>query len=313
MNLVNKSIRRISTYIVDIINLFKPNKLFINGYFLHEGCRISLNNNWGDDINITFLQDISNLNILVKSESPLYKYFPIKAFNCIGSVIGYYTDKYTSIWGSGIISENMSIPYKPIRVYSVRGPLTREILLKNGIDCPEIYGDPALLISRYYRPDIEKKYELGIIPHFIDENNNAIKDFCESHPDVLIIHMRGYKHWQDIPNQILSCKKIISSSLHGLIVSDSYGIPNKWVRFSNDIVGGNFKYHDYFASVGRICGDPTPINTSIDIKNIIDNNLFELASNIDYDIIFEACPFKEYLQDYRKMDFSLLQYKKSNI
>ena len=133
----------ISRLRIDIRKLFLPNKLFLNGYFKRTNGDIILNNNWGDDINISFLQDISDFNILVKNTSLLYRYLPIKSYNCIGSLIGYYTDKNTYIWGSGIISEDMPIPYKPVKVYSVRGPLTRKVLLDHRIDCPEIYGDPA--------------------------------------------------------------------------------------------------------------------------------------------------------------------------
>lgn len=62
----------------------------------------------------------------------------------------------TEVWGAGIISENSLLKEKPSKVYAVRGPLTRQRLIKEGIDCPEIYGDPALLIPYYYRPKVTK-------------------------------------------------------------------------------------------------------------------------------------------------------------
>lgn len=57
---------------MDIKNIFKPNKLFINGFFARKNGKLITNHNWGDDINISFLQEISNLNIIVKNISFLF-------------------------------------------------------------------------------------------------------------------------------------------------------------------------------------------------------------------------------------------------
>jgi hypothetical protein len=43
---------------------------------------------------------------------------------------------------------------------------------------------------------------------------------------------------------------VISTSLHGLIVSHSYGIPALWISFKEkDLFGDNIKFLDYFSSV----------------------------------------------------------------
>lgn len=294
----------------DFVYLLEPNKLYIYSWMTYRGLKM-LNNNWGDDINKYFIESISHLKVKDVTPSLFYKLLPIKGYSCIGSIIGNFKADNYEVWGSGIIEENHELESSPKKVYSVRGPFTRRELLKNGIHCPEKYGDPALLISRYYRPSFEKIYELGIIPHYTDIDNPTLKSFCNHHPKVHIIKMQGYNDWHDIPQEICSCKKIISSSLHGLIISDSYRVPNAWVRFSDQIIGGKFKYLDYFSSVGRIEMSPHRVNSEEDIESIIINDEFSIAPNdkINYRDIFNACPFKDKLFDYKELIPKLSEYE----
>lgn len=281
----------------DFVYLFKPNKIFIYSWMKYKGAKM-LHNNWGDDINKFFIEEISNTEVKDLSLSFFYKLFPVKAYSCIGSILGDFPLKRTEVWGSGFIEEGRMLKEKPLKIHSVRGPLTRRELLSQGIDCPERYGDPALLISRYYRKNVEKKFQYGIVPHYIDENNQILIDFCQKHPEFTVIRMKGYKDWHDIPDQIMQCQRIISSSLHGLIMADSYEIPNVWVRFSDDIKGGDFKYKDYFLSVGRMIESPLYIKSIDDLERIIINDNTSVAQNIDYRSIYEACPFRDRLYDY---------------
>lgn len=292
----------------DIAYLFKPNKLFVYSWMEYKGSKM-LNNNWGDDINKYFFESISDFKIQNLSPSLFYKLFPIKGYSCIGSIIGIFSTKKYEVWGSGLIERNKEIKNPPLKVHSVRGPLTREELIKKGIACPEIYGDPALLISRYYRKLVDKTYTWGIIPHYTDENNPALIDFCDKHPEVLLIRMQGYNDWHEIPDKIMSCRHIISSSLHGLIMADSYGVPNAWVRFSDAITGGDFKYLDYFQSVGRKINGPYYINTRQDLERIIIEDATSRAHDINFRSIFEACPFKDKLKDYNELIPKLPNYQ----
>jgi pyruvyltransferase len=123
--------------------------------------------------------------------------------------------------------------------------MTRENLMNNSISCPEIYGDPGLLIKKYSSPVSIKKYKLGLIPHKSEKNLNPLKDFSKI-PEVKIIDIENTKNFL---NDLNSCEKIASSSLHGLIFSDSFQIPNIWISLSDKIDGGQFKYLDYYSSI----------------------------------------------------------------
>ena len=53
----------------------------------------------------------------------------------------------------------------------------------------------------------------------------------------------------DIINDIQSCEKILSSSLHGIIVAMAYGIPVLRIKISDEIYGDGIKYDDFYNSV----------------------------------------------------------------
>ena len=119
--------------------------------------------NWGDYINMEFANLISHKPIV-----PATYHVRRPIISMIGSVLQWTSSKDTIIWGSGCLNskdEGWSKVEKPLRVCAVRGPLTREVLLKHGIDCPPIYGDPVLLFPRYYTPPNFKSNKIGIIPH----------------------------------------------------------------------------------------------------------------------------------------------------
>lgn len=231
---------------------------FENGQFIH--------NNFGDDINIPLLEALSGKKVIHISQSKLWR---IPRLLCIGSIIENFSSEKSLIWGSGCIYGNIKIKAIPKRVCAVRGKFSRQVLLKQGIPCPKIYGDPALLLPYIYTPHTEKKYKYGYIPHVIDYDLPHVKEFREKHPEILFIQFRNYKSWQDVIEQINSCENIISSSLHGLIISDAYGIPNVRVIFSDQIIGGDFKYKDYFSGVDRQYTDPIDCREEIHHDAII--------------------------------------------
>ena len=106
----------------------------------------------------------------------------------------------------------------------MRGPLTRSRLLDVGIDCPPVYGDPALLVPLYYWPEVEKTHDVGIV---IRHSEHLWRDLDQD-DSVKVIDF-GSSDIETVLREILSCRRIISSSLHGLVIADAYGIPNAWL------------------------------------------------------------------------------------
>ena len=213
---------------------------------------------------------------------------------CIGSLLGSEGTslRKTVVWGTGMFGEK-PLPDKPLKICSVRGPRTMRFIQEQGIECPAKYGDPALLLPLFYHPQRrEKHFRLGIIPHVIDQNHPVIEEIRRTRRDVLVIDLAHYDKWTDVIDQICSCDMIASSSLHGLIVSDAYGVPNCWIELTGKISGGHFKFFDYASSVARKLTEPFVLKSIEQLPQIVELCSEWKTPAIDTQAIMDACPFK---------------------
>lgn len=247
--------------------------------------------NWGDDVSIVLTELLSKKKVIP------YKFALIKSTNylCIGSIIQWYSNNNSIIWGAGLLYYSTNIK-KPHKVLAVRGPLTRQCLLDNKIQCPEIYGDPALLFPLFYQPkNLAPKYKLGIICHYSELHKRRIPiPLSVSEDDILFINISHYSKWTEFIDQITSCQCIISSSLHGIIVSDAYKVPNIWTSFSDNMNKDNeFKFQDYFLSVNKTNEKIALYNDLIYIQDLIKYIKSKWVSpQIDLNKLLSVCPFK---------------------
>ncbi len=144
-------------------------------------------------------------------------------------------------------------------------------------------ADPGLLASHMYERSSSPEYAVGIVPHYVDALTpypGALRDkFGKS---ALVIDVSAPP--EVVIRQISNCEVILSSSLHGIVVADSYSIPNAWTVMSNDILGHGYKFYDYNAAFNVrqqptfIAGDERPseilasaVRKDIDIKHVQDS------------------------------------------
>lgn len=122
--------------------------------------------NYGDLLGKYLVEKIANKKaVWTKPSAFSFQNFFSPIYVTIGSILTNVNDKCV-VWGSGIISKEYNI--KKAKFLAVRGPQTRMHLIEQGYSVPEVYGDPALLLPRYYSPNIKKEYKIGIIPHYKD-------------------------------------------------------------------------------------------------------------------------------------------------
>lgn len=173
-----------------------------------------------------------------------------------------------TVWGTGCMNDRTIV--KPnCRFLAVRGKLTRAAI--GGSPVPEVYGDPALLLPLLYDPDVPVVHDTGVIPHFLD------KDIAPTNGHHFIDVQAD---WKDVVREIKSCRKVISSSLHGIVIAEAYGVPAEWARFSDRILGGDFKFQDYFSGTGREPQRYGPLEPIEDLA-AIQNGLIEALKGLD--------------------------------
>ncbi|VXC31340.1 Exosortase [Flavobacterium sp. 9AF] len=197
--------------------------------------------NFGDYLTPYLVEKLTGKKpILFSPKSKFARFF--KHSLMVGSIISRSNNK-TLVWGSGIIKKDDQI--KGGNFLLVRGPKTRKRLEELGLKFTTRYGDPAIILPKLYSPKIEKKYEIGIIPHFF-HYEELISNY-KNDGSVFFINLLT-NDIEEVIKQILSCKKIISTSLHGVIVSHTYKIPAIWWKYAH-LNGDDIKFYDYFESV----------------------------------------------------------------
>ena len=212
----------------------------------------------------------------------------------IGSVLLWknaYQD--ITVWGSGLLTDGLGNGKRRMRnllihhlmhrvdVRSVRGPETGRLLRHIGIRCPEIYGDPAILLPEFYTPQTKEMRAYNIIPHHSDRAGYSERpEFVDIITD----------DWQATVSQICSAKLNICGSLHALIISEAYGIPA--ILLLPDQGGKKkpttlLKYKDYYLSTERAA--------------------FPIASTVEEALSMEPAPLPE-LEALRKKQMEVFPY-----
>jgi pyruvyltransferase len=199
----------------------------------------------------------------------------------VGSILS-YAQNCDIIWGAGVNGKSPDKAYRfdQLDVRAVRGPLTRDFLLKRGIPCPEVYGDPTLLLPllfpEFQKPNVPEN-EYAIIPHYSDE------PLFSSHPNVISVK----EPWAIVVEKILNSRFVISSALSGIIVAEAFGIPARLLQIENKANTEDlFKYKDYYYGTNRSTFTPAhSIEEALDMGG-------EALPSCDLEKLIRAFPYE---------------------
>lgn len=226
--------------------------------------------NFGDLIGPYIISKITNKPVI-----------NIKDLNCpgimsIGSIIQMIDRKDMIIWGSGLMHKPSSKQTQNIKKYSpkvlsLRGRETAKCLLEANINIPDnvVYGDPALILPLFYTPLIIESKNIGICPHYTHKMHFLTN--ISDHNTLKIIDVQ--KDVETVVNDICSSSVCISTSLHGLIIAQAYGVPWVWLEICDDNLGGeDFKFKDFFSTIDESQVSHIKVNvqevSSLDYKAI---------------------------------------------
>lgn len=217
--------------------------------------------NFGDLLGPALVKKITGLSASWVSPQSCEKWMTV------GSILEQSRPR-DSVWGSGT-KYGRHHSSQGRRIFALRGPRSLALMRPRIRDVP--LGDPAVLLPMI-EPSQERKIStqvlgaqeirVGLIPHYVDK---AIMRPPSNDTGYKWVVIDVQTSWRSVVQRIAACDVVVSSSLHGLIVAESYGVPAVWVQPSPNILGGYHKFLDYFEGTDReiecsvwedVCIDP---------------------------------------------------------
>jgi pyruvyltransferase len=207
-----------------------------------------------------------------------------KRLVCVGTIAHELKNGTVHLWGTGIDPERSPTrdqskgyqcpPRTQFKIHALRGRLTAQTFRRQGIDVSDIYGDPIWFLPSIIKPVAEKRYELGIIVHVSElaapQDLPNLRDQVVRYtipPDLssdirlfTTLTQPTFSALEERTQEITSCKRIVSTSLHGLVIAETYGIPCVYFRprgkgslflaIDDDGSSINHRVRDFYSGVG---------------------------------------------------------------
>jgi hypothetical protein len=242
--------------------------------------------NFGDDAGPVLVGKLSGKDVCLWSVTR-HDQGDLSVLLSVGSVLG-TASKHTVVWGSGAISAEGHFPRDSLvsqdtsglisatplwdsgspLVLATRGPLSRLVTMKEVTQIPLSIGDPVLLFGalfpRHSLTSEPPKHRVCLVLHYIDDK------FDKMFPtDMHRLNIKAPVI--DFITSMVACRRVVSSTLHGVITAHAYGIPCLPIRLAEAVFGHSFKFDDHFRSGGHYL--PIPV---LDLEKKTIPSLLEL-------------------------------------
>lgn len=173
----------------------------------------------------------------------------------IGSIYELVTKQPTraAIWGCGIRGELSPEVASRMRadagaVLAVRGPRTRSEL---SLGSNTVLGDPGLLSPLLVSRQAPARDKTIVIPHFSVWNSRLGRRSIATVRSLGFDVVAPSLNPLEVLQRIADARFVISSSLHGVIVAHSLGVPAQLlIKTATTNPEPLWKYEDYFESLG---------------------------------------------------------------
>ena len=251
--------QRLATYRSQVQKLLERKRvencvMKVPWYHIKLGGRWTGGHNFGDDMNL----DLASAVLKIRREevwSTTRRSFDGKVL-AIGSTLTHSMPN-DMVFGTGLaVSSPDAAPESRLwkrlthtRIYSLRGPISARAIARFGLSSPKSYGDLGITASILIWPDLqyrkEATHDVCVIPHATDETLKL-----ESYERNLTVFSISPEFPKYLTERMLTCSRVISSSLHALMIAQAYNIPAFW--YSGPDSPKIDKFLDYFLGVGIV-------------------------------------------------------------
>jgi pyruvyltransferase len=205
--------------------------------------------NLGDALSPMVVSALSGLPVVHKNFNAA-----AERLACVGTIAHELKNGTVHLWGTGVDPDRSPTrdqsqgyqcpPRTQFKIHALRGKLTARTLQNQGMEVPDLYGDPIWFLPALIPPAPEKRYELGIIVHVSElatlQDAPQIRDQVVRYTiaNDLASQIRifttltapTFNALEARTQEITACKRIVSTSLHGLVIAETYNIPCVYFR-----------------------------------------------------------------------------------